>query len=412
MVEIALEEFEEYYNNKVDQKYAKIKKAVKKLMLDLEASLVEIKNSVDRFQEAAGELGNKQMRSLNMFMDRINKHLDEIEIPNDNEITYENITNLANEIKKLFTIINDVARKSLPKFQSEVQPQIKELNYLTRRLQKRLAIFNQFIQKKYGNIKNAEELVKRKLPKFFTLKENIENSKNDLTEFEQEFEKRKEDQSEFTAELMKLEKSDRFKNLEILKDELFKHKIKINDELSFKKALKKMKVELEKNSISVPGLDLNYLKEFLKNPIKTLSDDNTSSMEKFSELLVKLRHALEENKLNLKSDKKDKTIEHINKIFEEKALHKDIEKVKELKSKIVDMKKLIDEEGISEKLDEIKNKISLNTIKLEHLENDMEKKNNDFTRYLSTLKKEREEFQKLVNQEIEENIKIKIEFTF
>ncbi|MBN1801858.1 MAG: hypothetical protein JW891_10150 [Candidatus Lokiarchaeota archaeon] len=411
MGEVLLEEFEEYYNNKIDLKYSKIKKAVKKLMIDIETNLVEIKNSVDRFQEAAGDIGEKATRSLNFFTDRINKQLDEIEIPDDNQITHENLTKLSNEVKKLFTVINEIARKALPKFHKEVQPQIKELNYLTRKLQKRLAIFNQFLKKKYGDLKSAEELVKKKLPKFFTLKDNIENVKMDLTNFENEFEERKNTQSELTAELMKLEKSDLFKELEKLRDELFKHKIKVNDELGFKKALKKLKVELEKNSSLVPGLDINYLKEFLKNPIQTLSND-TSNMQNFSELMVKLRHALEENKLNLKADKKEKTIEHINKIFDEKQLYKDIDKIKDLKSKIAEMEKKISEAGISSKLEEVKNQISINTVKLEHLENDLEKKNSDFTRYLNVLKKEREDFHDLLSQEIGEDVRIKIEFTF
>ena len=195
------------------------------------------------------------------------------------------------------------------------------------------------------------------------------------------------------------------------RDALFKLKIDINDELSFKKALKKLKVGIEKNKISVPGIDINYLRDFLKNPTKVLASD-TSDLQKFSSLLVKLRHALEENKLNLKSDKKDKTIEHINKIFDEKELHENIEKLKELQAKIKSLKNEIEKQGLSGMSEDIKNQISLNTVKLEHLENDLNKKNNDFTRYLASLKEQREEFQSLVKKTVGEDIKVIISFSF
>jgi len=411
MNEIELENFEDYYKEKINSIYSKIKKNINKLITDLETNLVDIRTSISHFEEATGgSLGDKALRSLKFFVDRINKEIDEISIPRENEIYHDKLMELSNSIKKLFTTINETARKALPKFQKEVQPQIKELNYLTRKLQKKLAIFNEFIRKRYGDVKNAEELI-NKLPKLFSLRDNIENAKNDLTEFEKELEERNKIQEELNQELLELEKNQLLKEIKEQREVLFKLKIEINDELSFKKALKKLKVGLEKNTISVPGVDLNYLRDFLKNPTKLLAND-TTDLQKFTSLLVKLRHALEENKLNLKSDKKDKTIEHINKIFEEKELHENIEKLKELQDEIKALKDKIVKEGLSDKSEEIKHQISLNTVKLEHLENDLNKKNNDFTRYLASLKEQREEFQNLVKKTIGEDLKVNISFSF
>ena len=172
-----------------------------------------------------------------------------------------------------------------------------------------------------------------------------------------------------------------------------------------------MKVELERETLHVPGVNINYLRDFLKNPIRVLSSDS-KDLAKFSSLLIKLRHALEENKLNLKSDKKDKTIEHINTIFEDKVLHSEIEKVNAIKSKIKEIEARISKAGLADQLEEVKSKISLNTAKIEHLENDKNKKNSDYMRYLASLKNEREELQKLIEEALGEHVKINITFSF
>lgn len=410
MVEKNLEEFEEFYENKINSIYSKIKRALKKIILDTRDNLIEIKVCLDHFLEIGREkIDQKSQKSLNFFSDRIRKEIDEIVIPED-EITYDNTLDLLNAIKKLFTSINEIARKSLPKFQKEVQPQIKELNYITRKLGKNQGELDLFLRKKYTEVKDAEYLLK-KLPKIFSLKENIEHAKADLDKFEIELEERNNKQEELNSELIKLEQNDLFKALDAEQDKLFKLQLKINDEIGFKKALKKFKFELEKETIHVPNVDMNYLRDFLKNPIRMLSSER-KDLPKFTGLMVQLRHALEENKLNLKTDTKEKTIDHINMIFDEKILQTNLEEYLRLKEEIKSIEDKIKAAGLSDLLEELKNEISVNTVKLEHLINDYERKNKDYTRYLNALKDEREEFQSLAEEILGEKVKLNIVFTF
>jgi predicted HTH domain antitoxin len=182
MVEIDIEEFESFYKERLDDQFAKQKKAVSKLVGDIRDGLVEIKVSMDHFIEAGeGKIEEKALRSLHFFSDRIRKEIDEIEVPEE-DLTAELITQLLNSIKKLFTNINEIARKSLPKFQKEVQAEIKELNYITRKLGKKQATLEAFLRKKYGNVRDAEYLLD-KLPKLFSLRDNIEHAKKDLDQF-------------------------------------------------------------------------------------------------------------------------------------------------------------------------------------------------------------------------------------
>ncbi len=410
MIEKDLDEFEAFYKQQLNSQFFKIKKVTKKLIQEVRGDLIGIKVCLDHFLETGKDkIEQKAQRSLNFFSDRIRKEIDEIEIPEE-ELNYDSINDLLNSIKKLFTTINEIARKSLPKFHKDVQTEIKELNYLTRKLGKKQAQLDEFMRKKYTDVKDAEYLLK-KLPKLFHLKENIEHAKIDLDEFENELKDRKGKQEELNSDLLDLEKNQLFKELENEKDILFQLQLKINEEIGFKKALKKFKFELEKENIHIPNVDLNFIKDFLKNPIRILITER-KDLPKFTSLMVQLRHTLEDNKLNLKTETKEKTIEQINAIFDEKQLQANIEKYLQINANIEEIYKKIEDAGLAQKLEAVKNQISSNTIKLEHVENDYNRKNKDYTRYLSALKTEREEFQKSVEEIINEAVKINISFSF
>ncbi|MFW9771634.1 MAG: hypothetical protein ACFFEO_05645 [Candidatus Thorarchaeota archaeon] len=410
MREIVLEEFENFYKDRLNSQFSKVKKAVQKLISEIRENLIEIKVCMDHFIEAGqGKIEEKALKSLHFFSDRIKKEIDEIEIP-EQELNYDNILSLLNSIKKLFTNINEIARKSLPKFQKEVQPEIKELNYITRKLQKKQAVLDQFLRKKYEDLKEAEYLLK-KLPKLFSLRENIEHAKLDLDQFEKELQVQQSYASELNEKLKLLEKDDLFKDLDEKRDELFRLRIKINDQLGFKKALKKLKHEIESEAFHISNFDTEFLKNFLKDPIKILSKER-KDLPNFTNLLVQLRHILEENKLNLKSDTKEKTIEQINTIFDDKKIHEDIEKFRNFRIEIKTLEDQIKTAGLFEEVEDIKNKISTNTVKLEHIQSDLDRKNKDYMKYLASLKDEREEFQNLVEDMIKEEVKLNITFSF
>ncbi len=410
MIEILLEEFEDYYKEQLESQFFKVKKAVKKQLSDINESLLEIKVCTDHFIEAGeGKIEEKALKSLHLFSDKIRKEIDEVGVPEE-DITHDAMYNLLSSLKKLFTNINDIAKKSVPKFQKELQAEIKELSYITRKLGNKQKVLDEFLRKKYADVKDAEYLLK-KLPKLFTLKENIENAKSDLDKFEKELEERQSEQENLTEALKKIERNELFGELDQLEAKLARLRMNVNNQFGFKKALKKLKFELEKDTMHIPNINIYFLKDFLKNPINTLVKESRD-LPKFSALLIQLRHILEANKLNLKSDVKDKTIHQINSIFDEKTIQNEIDNIKTTRSEIDDTKKKIEQEGLAVKRDEIKNKISLNTVKLERLENDLDRKNKDYLRYLSSLKNEREEIQKSIKNHTNQEVKLNITFNF
>jgi hypothetical protein len=211
--------------------------------------------------------------------------------------------------------------------------------------------------------------------------------------------------------LSNIEKNELFKELDKREEELAQLRMKINNQFGFKKALKKLKFELEKDTMHIPNINIYFLKEFLKNPINALVKESRD-LPKFLALLVQLRHVLEENRLNLKTDVRDKTINQINTIFDEKSIQEDIDKVKEYNNTINEIMKKIELEGLAVQREDVKNKISTNTVRLEHLEHDLERKNKDYLRYLSSLKTEREEIQNSITEVINQEVIINITFNF
>jgi len=411
MIEVQLEDFEDFFKEKINIQFFKTRKAIRKIISDIRNQLIDIKICADHFLESSDRIDEKSLRSLNLFSDRIKNYVDEVEIPEEEDISHSNLTELISSIKRLFKSINEIARKSLPKFQKEVQTEIKELNYRTRKLQKRQVFLETFLRKKYGDVKNAEDLLK-KIPKLFTLKENIEHSKIDLDNFEKMLKETKIGLENLNSGLIQLEKNELFKKLEDERDKLFKLNIKINEEIAFKKALKKLKFELDKGTIHISNINFNYLRDFLKDPVKMLSNES-KDLPQFSALLVHLRHTLEDgNKLNLKTDTKNKTIDQINKIFDDKIVHEYIEEFKELINKTNKIEEEIKDAGLSENLKEIKNKISINTAKLEHIQADLDRKNKDYMKYLESLKEERESFQNLIGEVLQDEVKINITLEF
>jgi hypothetical protein len=79
MIEKDLDEFEEFYLEKIDSIFSKVKKASKRIILDIRDNLIEIKVCLDHFLEAGKDkIDQKAQKSLNFFSDRIRKEIDEI----------------------------------------------------------------------------------------------------------------------------------------------------------------------------------------------------------------------------------------------------------------------------------------------------------------------------------------------
>ncbi|MHA1885006.1 MAG: hypothetical protein ACW96S_08145, partial [Promethearchaeota archaeon] len=94
MIEKNLEDFEEFYTERINSLFYKIKRASRKYITVIRDNLVEIKVCLDHFlEEGKGKIDQRAKKSLKFFSDRVRKELDEIEIPEE-DINYDNIMEL------------------------------------------------------------------------------------------------------------------------------------------------------------------------------------------------------------------------------------------------------------------------------------------------------------------------------
>lgn len=394
----------------MDSIFLKIKKRSQKQIYEIRDGLIDLKKCIDRMvdSEVIEGLDQKAKKSLTFFSDRIKKEIEDISIPE--EITYDNLSNMLKSMKRLFDQINDLSRKSFPKFQRDYQSEIKELHYFVRKLGQKGGGLDKFLRDKYKDVREAELLL-NKLPKLISLKSNIENAKGAADNLNEESEEIKEKLASLEKELLKLEDDDLFIKQKDLSDKLFQLKIDINNHLKFKKALKKLSVDAEKGKIKLRNISHNDIKSFLKNPVARLSSD-TKDLRNLSNILVQLRLSLESNELSLKASTRDSTIEQINSILSSTKLREDIDSLNNLQQEITKLEKKLNESGLATHLTGVKDKIASVSAKKEHVENDQKKKNDDYLAYLRKLKEDRESFIVLVEKVIPEKVKINITFIF
>ncbi len=238
MSEIPLENLEEYYTEQVNAFYAKQKKFLKKLVERLEKFIVELKNAIDKMRERKDtiELDEQATRYVDRFYVKVKENLDGIKVP-DNP-TAEGVYNLIDEIKKLFLNMNELGRKNIPRFAKEFQLELKEIDFITRKIGEQMARIDAFIRKKYEEPKHAESLSKQ-FPKLESVVQRIINTKTTVDKFNLDVETLSKELEDTEHGIIEIENNPLFQKQSELEKKLFDLRIEFDNKLKFRKALKK-----------------------------------------------------------------------------------------------------------------------------------------------------------------------------
>ena len=76
------------------------------------------------------------------------------------------------------------------------------------------------------------------------------------------------------------------------------------------------------------------------------------------------------------------------------------------------MEKSIEEKGYLERIDELKEKIAVNTADLEHMTADYNRRKNEYSDLIQKIMQLRERLQQDIKRETKDNIKIKIQIVY
>ncbi len=408
MTEISLENLDSYYTEQLNIVYAKQKKVLKKFVERLERHIVELKNSIDKMRQRKDtiELEEQAERYVDRFYNKVKENLDIIEVP-DNP-TAEGTYKLIEEIKKLFVNMNELGRKNIPRFAKEFQLELKEIDFITRKISEQYMRIDVFIRKKYDETKDAENLVKH-FPKLENTVERIINTKTTVDNFTHDVESREKELQDLEQEIITIENDPLFKTQSNLEKKLFDLRIEFDNKLKFRKALKKLKKKVEQQATR--GITPELVKKYLSDPYTTIVNEGENH-PKLTEFLIQLRYLLEQGSLNLKADAKNKLLQNIDQIVSKGVLHSIIIDYKTLRTELKEIQDNPEQKTLNERLTELKGLYSLKTQELEHLKADANHKSTEYRHLLEKLKSDRDNIQKNLKKFINQDVEIRITLKF
>jgi phage shock protein A len=408
MTEIPLEDLENYYTEQLNAFYAKQKKILKKIVERLEKYIVNLKNAIDKMRERKEtvELDEQAVRYVDRFYTKVKENLDVIIVPDSP--TADGVYKLIDEIKRLFVNMNELGRKNIPRFAKEFQLELKEIDFITRKISEQYMRIDMFIRKKYEAPKLAESLSKQ-FPKLENIVERIIHTKSTVDNFNQDLEKLEKELKELEQGIIDIENNTLFQKQSELEKRLFDLRMDFDNKLKFRKALKKLKKKVDAGAFR--GITAEMVKKYISDPYNTISYEGENH-PRLTEFLIQLRYMLEQGGLNLKADAKNKLLQNIEQIVSKGVLKPIITDYKAIKAELQDIKDNREQKVLYDRLTELKDLYSIKTQELEHLKADANHKSSEYRSLLEKLKNDRDEIQEKIKEYIDQDITVKISLKF
>ncbi len=415
MQEISLEEIEDWYLNQLKIRFKREHKVLSKFFNMSEKELGQTKNSLKTwknrdFQSEEYKLDSTSQKILERFVDSVVVNLDEIRIPSIHfeNISYENSQKYCDSIKKLYSVYNSKGRKAIPKFGKQFKIEIKEVDLHLRKIGDLTQKIGKFLRKNYqdgkiaeGEIKNIPQL-KHNIERLGSIKGKTDGMDNTLQEMQENL-------FVFENDLLKLSEDTDLQMFEKIEREETLKSNELRDFLKFKKAFKKLKKSLEKGTIYARGIKETDIRPYIKDPVRKILKEGPK-INNLKEILIKTRLILEDEKdpLKLKADLRNKILVNINQIVSENKLEPLIKENLDIQARKEKIRKRLKEKGIEQKRTELKNRISQLTLDVEHYSNDLKHRKREYKELLSKISHDRDDLQKKIDEQIGEEVKIKI----
>ena len=415
MQEISLEAIEDWYINQLKIRFKREHKVLSKFFSLSEKELGQAKNSIKTwknrdFQEEEKKLDDKTQKILERFVDSVVENLDEIRIPSIHfeNISYENSQKYCDSIKKLYSVYNSQGRKAIPRFGKDFKIEIKEVDLHLRKIGDLTQKIGKFLRKNYQEGKIAENEIKN-IPQLTHNIERIGSIKVKIDGMDEELKDMQENLTSFENDLLKLSEDADLQLFEKIEQEETLKSNELRDFLKFKKAFKKLKKSLEKGTIYARGIQESDIRPYIKDPVRAILQEGPK-IYRLRELLIKTRLVLEDEKdpLKLKGDLRNKIIVNINQIVTENKLEPLINENLEIQGRKEEIRERLQKKGIEQKRTDLKNKISTLTLDVEHFSNDLKHRKREYKDLLSKISSDRDDLQKKIEEQIGEEVKIKI----
>lgn len=278
----------------------------------------------------------------------------------------------------------EVNHISLDVFYDSFDKEFKDLNKRTfRNFQIIRELVGKELEDVAKNIKKLELLVKdikkysTKVKELTKIKEKINFIKNDLKNKEknklrrENLKKEEEELSDSCENLKKeIEKVKNSKKAKVLEDLKSKEKNILNDLKELDNQLLTLFSPLHKALKKYNNMCfIKKIDSYIENPIGTLFNDPDLEILKF---LIDIRKMVKEGKIDLRDDKKKKTLESLEKL-DASFFKKFLEDNHSLKEKLSYVKSKIEENAVLKEIEDLEKEFNINSFKIENIKREIER---------------------------------------
>ncbi len=405
MVEIALEGLEKYLDEVLAEKYKKLRRVGKKLIDEIGQNLHIVSDEIDGMGKKVNpEKDDILNRSLSRFVSAIQGELKKADIPTKEQITHADLKKVFDFLSAFFNVYNETGKKFGPKIGEQFKTELKMIQASMIRVFKQNGDLDRFIRQKYGEAKDAEELVE-KIKRIDELINKYQDDRKKIADLTASTEKLKADLANLERELLDLEHDP----LVSEEQQLFRDENRLKQEIQLelskiKKSAKKFEKALETGSIEPRYITKKDIKEYLRNLFESLIADGPA-YPKLHAILENLSGSLDEE-LQLKDDKKEKAFDIITEIKDKNSLTPLITGYLKAIDDRKDISKKIQGKGTSERIAAVKQKISDVTVQKSHAEADLAHEKENVVNSLNKMKTQKESLEKDVQAVSKEKVTI------
>ncbi len=405
MVEIALEGLEKYLDDVLADKYKKVRRVGKKMIDEIGQNLRIVSDQIDGMGKKVNpEKDDILNRSLARFVSAIQTELKKSDIPTKEQVTYADLKKVFDFMSAFFNVYNETGKKFGPKIGEQFKAELKLIQASMIRVFKQNGELDRFIRVKYGEAKDAEELVE-KIKRLDELIKKYQDDRKKIADLTTSTEKLKTDLISLEKDLLDLEHDPLVSEEQHLFREENRLKQEIQLELSkIKKSAKKFEKALEMGNIEPRYIGKKDIKDYLRNLFESLIIDGPE-YPKLHAILENLSGSLDDE-IQLKDDKKEKAQDIISEIKDKNSLTplitgylKAIDDKKEISKKIQG-------KGTTEKIAAVKQKISDVTTQKQHAEADLAHEKENVVNSLNKMKVQKESLEKDVQGVSKEKVTI------
>ncbi|MBD3186945.1 hypothetical protein GF325_08975 [Candidatus Bathyarchaeota archaeon] len=395
-MEIPLDKVEEYLEDVIASTFKKERKVAFKLLQRIKSDVENAERSIEEVDAGINrEKDDLVTRSAIRFVEAMKAEFKKFDLNLEGDINHEVLKETFDFLSKLFTNYNENGKKWIPKFGKDYKSEMKTLQVFMNKLFRNNGKLDSFIRRKYSDAREAEEIsedidrLEELVERTSSDREKIDAMESELQDLEEKLERQEEKLVELeNHDLITMEKK-LFRQINTLKQ-------KIQLEFSkLKKSMKKFLKALQRGEYSPRfGITESDVKAYFKDPFSHVIEEGATypKLRSILENLVSCMH----DEIEMKNDKREKSLETIKEIKEDRSLEPLVREYNETSEKRDELLEKIEKEGISTRIKEVKQEISDLTTQKGHLEADIAREKENV---INTLKK-----MKLVKNSLENEI--------